>query len=91
MHCKTGGNWPFSGLFCRFSGYFNLRRLSPKTNLKIFLGFFFAERFEKRFHAKAIVHKESTGMSCPITRTEQFHKIDVFFKLFFVDDSDIFN
>ena len=39
MHCKTRENWPFSGLFLsRFSGYFNLWRLSP-TKQKIKGGF----------------------------------------------------
>ena len=40
MHCKTRENWPFSGLVFRFSGYFfNLWRLSPKSNPKRFLGY----------------------------------------------------
>ena len=39
MHCKTRENWPFQGYFSRFSGYFNLWRLSPKNNrLKDFSG-----------------------------------------------------
>ena len=40
MHCKTRENWPFffQGYFSRFSGYFNLWRLSPKNSPKRFLG-----------------------------------------------------
>ena len=38
MHCKTREKCPFSAI-SRFSGYFNLWRLSPKISLKRFLGY----------------------------------------------------